>query len=330
MKNLFLSIILLSLISCTKSINEKNNHELRGDYLGFSSVNDTAQIFAEGIISTQFNERDMTISPDGNELFFSLKGPSFYSLIHMKQINGMWNEKEVAPFSGKYSDLEPCFSPDGKKLFFVSNRPMADEKEPKDYDIWFVEKTDTGWGSPINPGAPLNSEANEFYPSITKDGTLYFCARTETAIGGEDLFFSKLVNGKYQTPVNLGDSVNTERDEFNAFVSVNEDFIIYTSTGWGAGLGGGDLWISFKNKDNVWKKPQNMGDKINTPFLEYCPSISPDGKYLFFTSNRSSSQTFSENKLRFNDLIEGLQSTINGSQNIYWINTDIIEKLKTN
>ena len=328
MRKTIFGFILISLISCTKSINENSSHQLKGNYLGFSAAGDTAQIFAEGIVSTQFNERDMTFSPNGDEFFYSLKGPSFYSLIHMKQINGVWNEKSVAPFSGQYSDLEPCFSPDGKKLFFVSNRPTTDNKETKDYDIWYVEKTDTGWGSPINPGAPLNTEANEFYPSITKDGTIYFCARTETAIGGEDLFYAKLVDGKYQTPVNLGDSINTERDEFNAFISAEEDYIIYTSTGWGAGLGGGDLWISFRNKDNSWKKPQNMGDKINSPFLEYCPSISPDGKYLFYTSSRSSAENFSHKKLLLNDIINGLQSTINGSQNIYWINSEVIEKLR--
>ena len=226
MKNIIFGFIILSMFSCTKSISEKNEIELRGDYLGLSISGDSAQVFADGVVSTQFNERDITFSPDGNELFFSLKGPSFYSLIHMQQTSGNWSDKAVAPFSGKYSDLEPCFSPDGNKLFFVSNRPLDNKSEPKDYDIWYVEKTDTGWGSPINPGAPLNSEANEFYPSLTKDGTIYFCARTETAIGGEDLFYSKLVNGKYQTPVNLGDSINTERDEFNAFVSPEEKFII--------------------------------------------------------------------------------------------------------
>ena len=328
MKNILLGFILLSLISCTKSINENNKSELRGNYLGFSNSGDTSQIFAEGIISTQFDERDMTFSPDGNEMFYSLKGPSFYSLIHLQQINGRWNEKAIAPFSGKYSDLEPCFSPDGKKLFFVSNRPLDNKSEPKDYDIWSVEKSDTGWGSPINPGAPLNSEANEFYPSLTKDGTIYFCAQTETTIGGEDLFYSKLVNGKFQTPVNLGDSINTERDEFNAFVSPEEKFIIYTSTGFGAGFGGGDLWISFKNENNIWMKPQNMGEKINSPFLEYCPSISPDGKYLFFTSNRSDDKKYSEKTLGIDQIVSGLQSTINGSQNIYWIDAAAINSLK--
>lgn len=306
---------------------EAENKKLKGKYLGQTAPSDSAEIFADKLISTQFNERDMAFSPDGNEFFYSLKGSSVYSLINVKRIDGVWEEKRVASFSGKYSDLEPCFSPDGTKLFFVSNRPVDNSVEPKDYDIWYVEKTDNGWGAPINPGAPLNSTANEFYPSFTNDGTIYFCARTEIAIGGEDLYYSKFIDGKYQDPVNLGDSINTARDEFNAFVSPDGQFIIYTSTGWGAGFGGGDLWISFKNKNDEWTKPKNMSEKVNSPFLEFCPSLTPDGKYLFFTSSKNSAEKYSPAQLSFDEIIGGLQSTVNGSQNIYWISTDFIKSL---
>ena len=321
-------IALLVLVTIKCSNNNKSVENRNGDYLGEKLPSDTVQIFAEGLVSTQFEERDMAISPNGDEIFYSLKGPSFYSLIYVKRVNGEWTEKTVASFSGKHSDLEPCFSPDGSKLFFVSNRPNKTGGDVKDYDIWYVEKTKSGWGNPVNPGEPLNSEANEFYPSITKNETIYFCARTENAIGGEDLFYSKLDGGKYQQPVNLGDSINTARDEFNAFVSPDENYIIYTSTGFGDGFGGGDLWISFKNENNEWRKPKNMGKKINSDFLDYCPSVTPDDKYLFFTSNRREDKKIIENPLQFDQIINGLQSTLNGSQNIYWIDARIIDSLK--
>ena len=329
---MYLRIFLLAIVFLTGCSMEdrKEKTVLFGNYLGEMMPKDSVIIFADGIISTQFNERDMAISPDGKEIFFTLKGKSFYTIINIKNEKNLWGNKKVAPFSGKYSDLEPCFSPDGKKLFFVSNRPIDDTKEPKDYDIWFMEKTDSGWGEPVNPGAPLNSDANEFYPSITKNGKVYFCARTEMTIGGEDLFFSDYVDGKYQVPVNLGDSINTVRDEFNAFVSPDEKFIIYTSTGLGAGLGGGDLWISFKDANDDWRKPINMGEKVNSPFLEFCPSLTPDGKFLFFTSNRTGDEKYSLKSLEINKIMKGLESTLNGSQNIYWISTEIINTLKQN
>ena len=183
------------------------------------------------------------------------------------------------------------------------------------------------WSEAINIGLPINTEANEFYPSFTTDGTMYFCAKYDNSIGGEDLYYSELINGKYQAPINMGDSINSVRDEFNSFISPDGKFIMFTSMGWGNGVGGGDLWISFRKDDKTWSKPKNMDPKVNSTFFEYCPSLTPDGKYLFFTSNRSKGENFSKKKLTYNDIINGLQSTLNGSQNIYWISTDFIETL---
>jgi hypothetical protein len=102
---------------------------------------------------------------------------------------------------------------------------------------------------------------------------------------------------------------------------------MFTSTGWGSGFGSGDLWISFRNENNEWKKPVNMGAKVNSSFFEYCPSITPDGKFLFFTSNKSSNKNYSSVKINYEQLVDGLRSNLNGSENIYWINTDFINEL---
>lgn len=327
MKNfIYLILIFLAMIffSCTKQM---NSVKITGDYLG-ESPTDSAAVFAEGIISKKYNERDLTISPDGNEIYFSIKGPAVYSIITLKRINEIWSEPKVASFSGNYSDLEPAISPDGSKLFFVSNRPIKDGAGPKDFDIWYSERTDSGWSVPINPGLPLNTEANEFYPSITKNGKVYFCVRNKMTIGGEDIFYSQFGNGKFSNPVNLDDPINTRRDEFNAFISPNDDYLIYTTTGYGDGEGGGDLWISFKDNNEIWSSPKNLGGKINSSFLEFCPGISPDGKYLFFTSNRGNQNKFSEIKLKYQQIVKDLNSTLNGNHNIYWIKADFLENMK--
>jgi len=316
-------------LSCTNNDNvEKNLSTREGDFLGMSQPKDSAEVFASEFISTDFNERDAAFSPDGNEFFYSLKGPSFYSLIHVIRKGEIWQNPEVVSFSGKYSDIEPCFSLDGTQLYFVSNRPLKGEGEPKDYDIWYVETDNDTWGTPKNLGLPINTGANEFYPSFTEDGTIYFCANYENGIGGEDLYYSKFKDGKYHEPVNLGDSVNSEYDEFNSFISPDGSFIMFTSMGWGDGFGGGDLWISFKKENNKWTKTKNMGEQINSPFFEYCPSLTPGGKYLFFTSNRSSTKNYSTNSLTYNKILGGLRSVLNGSQNIYWISTDFVNTLK--
>ena len=324
----FVSLILFSLffIFNNSSYSQTDSH-FYGKYISNAEPNDSALIFAEELVSGEFNVRDAALSPDGKEFFFSLKGPSFFSIVYTSKINGTWQKPEVASFSGKYADIEPCFSLDGSKLYFVSNRPLDGIGEPKDYDIWYVEKDKNKWSEPINIGLPINTEANEFYPSFTNDGTMYFCAKYENSIGGEDLYFSELKDGKYQSPVNMGDSVNSVKDEFNSFVSPDGKFIMYTSMGWGSGVGSGDLWISFRKDDKTWRKPINMGPKVNSTFFEYCPSLTPDGKYLYFTSNRSKTEKYSEERLSYNKIIDGLRSTLNGSQNIYWISSEFIQKL---
>jgi Tol biopolymer transport system component len=327
-KYLYLFILLL-LSSCIKEIDNNDKENFNGEYLGQTTPSDSALIFADNFISTKFNERDMTFSPEGDELFYSLrKADGTYAIIQVTSENGLWQSPKIATFSGVYSDLEPCFSTDGKKLFFVSDRPLTENGSTKDYDIWYVEKNVDVWGTPKNLGEPVNTEANEFYPSFINDGTIYFCAKRADAIGGEDLYYSELENGKYQEPQNLGDSINTARDEFNSFIEPNGTFIIFTSTGWGAGFGGGDLWISFRKESGGWSRPINMGDKVNSSSLDYCPSITPDGKFLFFTSNKGTQSIISEGKLTYDKIAEELQTTLNGSQNIYWINTEFINKLK--
>jgi Tol biopolymer transport system component len=325
MKVLFLLLFTLILVSGCNS--KKGDRELKGEYLGLNLPHDSSEVFAPDIVSTEYNVRDASFSPDGNEFFYSIRGSSFYSILRFVRKERDWHGPEVAAFSGKYSDIEPCFSPDGKRLYFVSNRPLNAGDKPKDYDIWYVEKENDMWGEAKNLGDPINTEANEFYPSFTSDGTLYFCANYERGIGGEDLYCSKLLNGEYQNPKNLGDSINTDRDEFNSFISPDGSFIIFTSIGWGRGFGSGDLWISFRKENNEWRKPKNMGKKVNSAFFEYCPSITPDGRFLFFTSNRSSGKNYSSVKITYEKLIDGLRFNINGSENIYWIKSDFIKEL---
>lgn len=87
-------------------------------------------------------------------------------------------------------------------------------------------------------------------------------------------------------------------------ISPKGDYIIFTSHGFEDHLGGGDLYISFRNDDKTWAQAINMGPEINSSFIEYCPNISPDGKYFFFTSKKK------------------------GTEDIYWVSTMIIKQLK--
>ena len=318
-------IYCLMTTSCSDIKENKNNtisHPVSGPYLGEAMPDTIPKLFAPGFISCQLNERDAAFSPDGKEFYYSLWTGTFAVILYVKQENNKWTEPEVAEFSGHYSDLEPAFSPDGQKLYFASNRPLNPGGDSKDYDIWVVDRSENGWSEPINLGAPINTDKDEFYPSVTKDGSIYITASYDGAIGGEDIFVSRQKNGRYTKPENLGEAINTKRGEFNAFVAPDESYIIFSSAGREDGLGSADMYISFK-KDGRWTPAQNMEPGINSDALDYCPTVTPDGEFLFFTSRRSNLQAYSATKRSYKGLVENLSSALNGNSNIYWVHTSL-------
>ncbi len=296
-------------------------------YPGQKMPGDKAQVFAPATVSTGLNERDMAVSPDGKLLLYSVWENGQGYVLMMKRTGDTWTGPELAGFSGTFSDIEPCFGPDGK-LYFVSDRgsrPGPDGK--KVHQLYVTMVTDGKWTEPRKVNLPVPEDVNIFYPSFTSDGALYFTAELPDTIGGEDLYVCTRKGDNFNKPVNLGPNVNTAKGEFNACVSRDGSFIIFTSTGWGRGLGGGDLWISFKDNTGKWKKPVNMGTAVNSPSFEYCPSISPDGKVLFFTSRRAIKPQ--KDIRHYVDLVNGLNRYGNGRGDIYWVSTNVIQQLKT-
>lgn len=284
-----------------------------------AQVPDTPTLFLRDNVSTKYNERDMAISPDGSEMFYTIQGNqnSFSFIVHRKKLdNQMWSQPQVASFSGKYGDLEPAISPDGKKLFFSSNRPLSGEGI-KDYDIWYVEKINGQWSNPKNVES-VNTTANEFYPSVTRTGNLYFTAEYTSGVGKEDIFLATWENGKYTTSVVLDTAINSSLWEFNAYISPDEKFILFTSYGRKDDAGGGDLYMSMKDDHGKWLPAKNIS-WLNSAFLDYCPFVSFTEDKLFFTSSRHSIPKPLEKKYTYDELIKKLNDAGNGSENIYWV-----------
>ncbi len=251
--------IVVFLGSCEQSIKKQppaNEGTADWQYFGLSSPGETPQMFSPEIISTNRNERDFTISPAGNIMFYSMVLPAknFSVILYLHFDGFFWSEPEVAGFSGQYSDLEPAYSPDGNKLFFVSKRPVINNQEKTDYDIWYIENSDNGWTTPINFGAPVNTEEDEYYPSVAANGNLYFTAKYEDSFGSEDIYISRYENGSYSQPENIGDSINSSLFEFNAYIAPDESYLVFSSWGREDGLGGGDLYISYRNADSSWMR----------------------------------------------------------------------------
>ena len=275
--------------------------------------------------------RDFAITQNKDEVYFTVESyKKEYSFIaFVKKVGDTWSAPKVASFSGHYKDLEPFLSPDGLKLYFASNRVDNQSKGvKKDVDIWYVERTSTAsnWSSPKNIGAVINTDANEFYPSVTENGDLFFTAAYKDALGKEDIYVSRLVNGNYTKPVPLSANVNSEKYEFNAFVSPDESFILYTSYGRKDGYGRGDLYISFKDKNNQWTPAKNLGKEINSNQIDYCPFVDLKTNTLYFTSDKNRvPKSFSSSKT-IDELMQVLKVDANGLGRIY--QTDISKILE--
>lgn len=286
-------------------------------------------------VMVQFpNVRDLAISPSGSELYFSIQGyqGELSTIVCVNYKNGKYTKPTVASFSGKYHDLEPFFSPDGLKLFFSSDRPLDNSsKELKDYDIWYVERKSLqdGWSSPINLGAPLNTKENEFYPAITQSGNLYFTCDGSSSKGKDDIFMCRWINGKYESPISLSDSINSVGYEFNAYVAPDESFMLYTCYNKEGGLGSGDIYISFKNKQNEWLRSQNLGKLVNSNLMDYCPFVDTNKGLLYFTSKRNQVKKQLDKTSSIDDVVKELTIYENGLSRLYQIDIQSILKNKS-
>ena len=255
---------------------------LKGPYLGQKAPGMTPEIFAPGIICTDDKyELNSVFSPKGDEFYYEIsattpeekeQGIYFYIIMVSKRMNGLWTKPELAPFSGKYATMDMCFSPDGNRLYFTSDRPNPLDSSPKN-NIWYVERSGQGWSDPRLLGTPVYlPEVRQGQVSIAANGTLYFRS-------GDDLYYSKCKKGEFSEPVKLSEAINSPYAEGKPFVAPDESYILFIRYDMPASIDGGrGLYISFKREDGSWTQAKN------TDILGSLPKITPDGKYFFFSS----------------------------------------------
>lgn len=339
MNYLPLSIILLILISAksqpemTKNEIMKTNKVTDRDNLPPYALADTQNydkpiIFAPGILSTGDDDAHPTFTSDGRTVYFVKSTPKFnhWTTVVSHFEDGNWSTPDVVSFSGRYRTGGVSFSKDQSTLFFVSNRPVKEGIYKEDTDIWKVEKTANGWGEPQHIEI-LSSPGNEWFPTVASDGTIYFGSERQEnnrgPRGTTDLWRSRLVDGQYTEPENLGDAINTPGEDIEGYIAPDESFLIFSSSGYDDTRGAYDLYISY-NQDAVWSKPQNLGDMVNSVGWEFGPRLSPDGKYLFFTSNRSFFDKPLERRLNYHELQEKIRKPGNGLNDIYKIDAGVL------
>jgi Tol biopolymer transport system component len=285
-------------------------------------------LFGAGVISTPDAEANASFTPDGATFYFAKHNPGWsHTTIVLSHRRGKtWAEPEVAPFSGLWTDTDPSVSADGRKLFFASNRPTSGgQSAKKDLDLWYVARTTSGsWGQPQRLSGAVNSDGMEASPSVTRDGTLYFESSRPTDHPGPHIYRSRPAGDEFGPPEIL--PFSKEANDMNPVVAPDESFIIFFSRDRG-GLGGGDLFVSFHRADGSWSSPKNLGSPINSSFLESAPGLSPDGRTLYFTSDRIDGPATRARRVNYRELEHELHAIQNGLSNIYAVDISDLQVL---
>ena len=329
-KNRFLfwkGLIIFIFVTCSR---QGDFPELTGPYLGQRPPGETPELFAPGILSHGFHERHLTLSPDGTEMYFSMTDDNYilHRIVGLKLRNGTWSSPKLVSFSSDFSDMSPFISPNGKRLYFNSKRPVnPDVDEGGNLNIWCVERQANGWSEPVHLGSSVNTDGPEAHPSISLNGALYFQSIRDDE-NGWDVYVSHFEKGTYSDPEKLGGNVNTPYTESAPYICPDETYLLFHSNRPG-GYGSMDIYLSFKQDDGTWDEPINLGPEINSSRSDFGPMISPDGKYLFFSSWRPSDPEIFNGK-SYSQLLHLYGSPENGNGTLYWVSTTCIELLKKN
>jgi WD40-like Beta Propeller Repeat len=290
----------------------------------FPASDATPKVLAPGVLSTGDDESHASVFPDGHTLYFLKNTPSFdfYTIVYSELRGGQWSKPQVAPFSGHYSDCDIVFTADGHRAYFVSARPV-DGKPRDNGDIWTIERDAGGnWSEPRHVDE-LSSPTDEWFPTLTADGTIYFGSDRPGGIGGTDIWRARFANGKFQPPENLGAPVNSRGDEIEPFISADEQLLIIAARNRGDAVGAYDLYVA-QRRGTGWDTPRHPGPPINSPGWDFAPRLSPDGKIFIFTSNRGFGSQGLDRKLTFDELERRLHGPGNGLRDIYYVRADAL------
>jgi len=318
MKAAFVRMFLFFLLFCAAATGFPRGGEkaprLTGPYLGQEPPGLEPRLFAPDLVSTPDSiEFGLSLSPDGKQIYFTrlVPGAAMTVLVSRLEEDG-WTDPRESSYFSSYQAYSPRFSQDGQSIYFTSRIPEgtagnAIEKPA----LIFAQKAGTRWSAPRSVGCPEGWVDVQWNPMIAGDGYIYFNGRSRDHPGKfHDLFRVRLEKDKYTPVQRLVQISHEDAMDSEPAVSPDGSYMLFYSAGRPGNLSDemlGDLWISFRQGDGAWSAPRNMGEGVNSRDEENWPRFSPDGKYIFFSSNRNRK---------------------NGFPDIYWVNAEIVETLR--
>ncbi|WP_420387201.1 hypothetical protein [Roseivirga sp.] len=280
-------------------------------------------IFYPETVSDDIDKFNTSFSPDGQTIYFTATHQKLglTGIAYQKFINGTFQSPEFVPFvSADIPVADVQISPDGQTMFFSTFKDYEGKPEGFNFNLWTSQFQSGQWQDPVPLGGMMASTGNEFYPVLTRSGTLYF---NSDKGGNSDIYYSPFINGEFQSPIALPANINSQGREADAFISADESVMIFVRVDEPDGFGNSDLYISFNLGNNTWTDPINMGPDINSQGIDGSPYITPDNKYLIFTTSRMKEGIKEEAMTSFRHFQETIESSNNGSLNFYIVSLDL-------
>jgi dipeptidyl aminopeptidase/acylaminoacyl peptidase len=245
----------------------------------------TAELIAPGVLSTNANEYNPSLSPDGRTLVFARSAADFRTpaILVSRLERGEWSTPRPVPFADpRFGDSDPTFAPDGRTLYFISDRPAPGrDASRRDLDLWRVRFDAGRWGTPEHLGNEVNGPGQELGPAW-HDGWLYFGSTRGGQARMLDLFRAR-DTGEGFGPAEPLPGVNTEASEGDPELSADGSLLLFWSNRPG-GTGSGDVYASRRQPEG-WSTPFAL--RMNSAGFDFTPSFSRDGRWLYFGSDRT-------------------------------------------
>lgn len=333
MRIFWMAVGALSLCGTWTSGQDKTWAGMEGPYFGQEVPGRQASLFGSGFISTGMYERDFAITPEGDQIFFTIMGGTFSVICCTKRVGMRWTRPEVAPFSGRSDafDAEPHVAPDGKTLLFLSTRPPEGQDPTPGWrghqNIWVCDRTDSGWSEPRLFGDPVSTDEPEYFPSVTRSGNLYF-TKGKNGVQEAGLWRCRLEGSAYRSPEPLPKQINAGKAQYNGSIAPDESYLVFCANDPEVNPTQPGYFVSFRSPADRWSVPLKLGPEINLPGGQAISiMVTPDGKFIFFSSNAVDPK-YSQ-QIQSYDLLHAAQnSPRNGRSDIYWIQAEVVTDLR--
>lgn len=230
----------------------------------------------------------LAFAPDGTGVFWSairLEGREqtvYYSAFEGNALS----KPAVAPFAAPSGNGGAALSPDGKRLFFSAELAAKDGSSAKQTAIYYVERAENGWSAPAAIESTVDDTMTKGQVSVARNGNIYFSGRvlTERTPG---IYRCRYADGRYGPPEKLAGPIADAPLLVDPWIDPEEKFLLISCAPPEGPPMLTDIGISYHRADGTWDLPVRLGGPVNTGAFERFPSLSPDGKYLFFIRSLS-------------------------------------------